>query len=98
LILLDFSKAFDKVPHKRLLYSLNGLGPLFGIESHCSSLLNTDENWQFKMSAFLLLSDCVIPVLSFQSWINKEVKSLSRKKKRSYDKARRTGNAVMVGL
>jgi hypothetical protein len=30
--------------------SLNGLGLLFGIESHCSSLqlLNTDENWQFQ--------------------------------------------------
>ena len=34
--------------------SLNGLGPLFGIESHCSSLLNTD---------------CVIPVLSFRGAI-----------------------------
>ena len=49
--------------------SLNGLGPLFEIESHCSSLLNTYENWQFKMSAFLLLSDCVIPVLSFRGTI-----------------------------
>ena len=28
-----------------------------------------------------------------QSWINREVKRLSRKKKCSYDKARRTGNA-----
>ena len=54
--------------------------------------------WTFIKTHLLKLQDQHVPSKQSstrysQSWINREVKSLSMKKKRSYDKARRTGIA-----
>ena len=54
--------------------------------------------WTFIKTHLLKLQDQHVPSKQSstrysQSWINREVKRLSRKKKRSFDKARRTGNA-----
>jgi hypothetical protein len=55
------------------------------------------DMWTFIKTHLLKLQDQHVPSKQStrysQSWINREVKSLSRKKKCSYDKARRTGNA-----
>jgi hypothetical protein len=62
-VLLDFSKAFDKVPHRRLLLKLHHSGVRSGVLSNL--VVQTSQRyWYIWITVFSPISTCFTVVLT----------------------------------